>query len=70
MISRKDVFKDCPYPNTVEKMDEPPMFGLLYKGIHMGLRLLLNIRYNQTQIAKKLGIDLNDNELKKEKKND
>jgi len=58
MISRKHLMEEIKSPEEVEKMEEPNMLGLIYKAIYMCIRLLLDVRSNEVQIAKKLGLNL------------
>lgn len=63
MISSKHVFEEIKSPQEVEAMEEPNMLGLIYREIYMALRLLVDIRTNQTQISKKLGVEFKSNVL-------
>lgn len=59
MITRKDVFKEIVSPNVFEKSEDNKFLWVaVYKGIFMCIRLLLDIRTNQVQMATKMGIVL------------
>ena len=58
MISKRDVFIEIKSPEEVGKMSEVPILGLIYSAIYMCVRLLLDIRANQVQMAEKLNIKL------------
>lgn len=56
MITAQDIYKEIKSPEEVEKMEEPPMLKLIYRGIFMCVRLLVDIRANQVKMSK--GIEI------------
>lgn len=59
MITSKDVFSSIePIQKVVESEDNKFLWNAVYKAIYMCVRLLLDIRSNQVQLASKLGIKL------------
>lgn len=62
MIAKRDVYKEIKSPqevqNMCEKNEDCPILGLIYSAIYMCIRLLIDIRTNQVQMAEKLNIKL------------
>jgi hypothetical protein len=59
MITRKDVFKEIVNPSEFSKSNDNHVVGIMiYKAIYMCVRLLLDIRSNQVQLAKQMGFKL------------
>lgn len=59
MISRQDVEKEIVHPNKVfQSEDNKFIWTAIYKAIYMCMRLLLDVRTNQTKMMEKLGIKL------------
>ena len=58
MITRKHLFEEIKSPKEVENMEEPNILGRIYSATYMVIRLLLDVRSNQVQIAKKIGLEL------------
>lgn len=49
-MKKHDIAKEVPTPEAVEKMEEPRMFMLIYKGIFYCLAVLLDIRWNTSHL--------------------
>jgi len=58
MITRKHVLEEIKSPKEIEGNEDINILEVIYRGIFMCVRLLLDIRTNEVQIAKKLGLDL------------
>lgn len=59
MIAKRDVYKEIVSPNIFEKSEDNKfLWSSLYKCCYMCLRLLIDIRTNQVQMAEKLNIKL------------
>lgn len=50
MIDRRDVFKEIISPEAFNKAKPEEKSNLLYKAVYMGLRLLLDVRWNIVQL--------------------
>lgn len=49
-LKKHKIQQEVPTPDAVEKLEEPRMFMLIYKGIFYCLCVLLDIRYNTSHL--------------------
>lgn len=66
-MGRKQIFEELPSPTELEKQEEPKILLLIYKGIYIGVKLLLDVRLNLVKVSENKTIKTANKKVKSHK---